>query len=259
MGGRLNRLAIAGLAIFGLVRAAWPAAAAPVDLALVVAVDVSLSVDDARYAVQRDGTAAAFESEAVAQSIAGGPAGAIEVAVLEFSDPDRQWLAVPWTRLGSATDARAFARRLRAARRSSSGLTGLADALLGAEALIAEAPFPAARRVVDVSSDGMSNVGSDLGRAREQVVAAGITINGLPIVTGEPSLESYYRDEVVGGPDAFVEVARGMAAFGEAMRRKLVRELVVSALGPTRPQPSGSPGGGRLMSGAAVAAPEVAP
>ncbi|HLY56737.1 MAG TPA: DUF1194 domain-containing protein, partial [Stellaceae bacterium] len=133
-----------GLALLLLGR---PAEAESVDTALVIAVDVSLSVDDTRYALQKDGTAAAFESAEVAGAIGSGGNGAIEVAVLEFSDPDRQIVVVPWTRLASAEDARALARRLRGVRRTSHGLTGLADALLAARSLFDDMPFPADRRI----------------------------------------------------------------------------------------------------------------
>ncbi len=215
--------------------AALPASADPcpaVDTALVLAVDVSLSVDDGRYALQRDGTAAAFEAPEVQAAIGSGTHGAIEVMLLEFSDPDRQIPVVPWTRIASAEDAAALAQRIRAVRRSSDGLTGLADALLAAGELMETAPCPADRRIIDLSSDGMSNIGTPITLARDRVIADGITINGLPILTEEPWLETYYREYVVGGPDAFVEVAETPASFAAAMRRKLLRELVVSDATP---------------------------
>ena len=207
---------------------AAPAGAAPVDAALVVAVDVSLSVDDGRYRLQRDGTAAAFESADFARALGTGPNGAVEVAVMEFSDPDRQIVVLPWTRLANAGDARQFAERLRRVRRSSHGLTGIADALLAAQALLDEAPGPAARRIVDVSSDGISNIGPPVTEARDRLVDAGITINGLPILSEESWLDTYYAEYVIGGDGAFVQPARGPDSFAEAMQRKLVREVTVA-------------------------------
>jgi hypothetical protein len=221
------------LPLLALFLGALPAAAAePVDTALVVAVDVSLSVDDARYRLQRDGTAAAFESREVIDAIATGPNGAIEVAVLEFSDSDRQIDVIPWTRISRPEEARAFAARLRGVHRSSRGLTGIADALLAADALFDELPEPATRRIVDVSSDGMNNTGTEIAAARDRVLADGITINGLPILTEEKWLDTYYAEYVIGGEDSFLQVARDPASFGEAMRKKLERELVVARLDP---------------------------
>lgn len=201
------RLAVAALWALGGT-AASGAGVEPVDTALVLAVDVSLSVDDGRYRLQKEGIAAAFETRAVIDAIASGRYHAVEVALKEFSDPDRQILVVPWTRVASAAEAAALARRIRAVRRSSQGLTGVADALLAARDLLAEAPYPADRRLVDISSDGMSNIGIPITQARDALLADGITINGLPILSEEPWLETYYTEYVIGGPDAFVEVAR---------------------------------------------------
>lgn len=218
-----------------LVWAATAQAAEPVDTALVLAVDVSLSVDDGRYRLQKEGIAAAFETQAVLDAIRSGPRQAIEVAVEEYSDPDRQIPVVPWTRVATAGDAAALARRIRAVRRSSQGLTGVADALLAARDLLAAAPAPASRRVVDISSDGMSNIGTPITAARDALVGDGITINGLPILSEEPWLETYYREYVIGGPDAFVVVAEDPSSFAAAMRRKLARELLVSRNGLPAP------------------------
>jgi hypothetical protein len=207
---------------------AW--SAQPVDVALVLAVDVSLSVNDQRYALQKEGLAAAFENPELAKMIAAGTRGA--VAVMEFSDPDRQIAVVDWTRIGSAEDAKALAQRIRAVKRSSNGLTGLADALLAARDFLAEAPFPATRRVVDISGDGMSNIGTEITTARDVLIGDGITINGLPILSEEPWLETYYTEYVIGGPGAFVVPAETLDSFAQAMKRKVIQELVVSALTP---------------------------
>jgi hypothetical protein len=199
-----------------------------VDTALVVAVDVSLSVDAGRYELQRDGTAAAIESPDFAKAIASGPHGAVAITVMEFSDPDRQIQVMPWTRLASADDAKAFAARLRQVHRSSNGLTGIANALLAADAMFGESPWAAARRVVDVSGDGIGNIGPPVDMARDRLVADGITINGLPILTEEPALETYYTLYLIGGPGAFVIVAQDLASFADAMRRKLIAEVSVA-------------------------------
>lgn len=221
------RSLILGLAL--LLAALPPAwAGEPVDTALVLAVDVSLSVNDERYALQKEGIAAAFENPDLAKAIAQGPNGAVAVTVMEFSDPDRQFPVVEWTRVASAEDAKRLAQRIRQSRRSSDGLTGVADALLAADELFGESPFPASRRIIDISGDGMNNIGTEMTAARDRVLADGITVNGLPILTEEPWLETYYTEYVIGGPNAFVITAESLDSFAEAMKRKLVQELVVS-------------------------------
>jgi hypothetical protein len=220
-------------ACLALLLAVLPARAGePVDAALVLAIDVSLSVNEQRYTLQKEGVAAAFESPDLAKAIAGGPYGAVAVAVMEFSDPDRQFAVVEWTRIASAEDAAALAARIRRVRRSSDGLTGIADALIAAQQLLDGSPFAASRRIVDVSGDGMNNIGTDMTAARDRLVEAGITINGLPILSEEPWLETYYTDYVIGGPGAFVITAEGLDSFAEAMKRKLVQELDVSSAAP---------------------------
>jgi hypothetical protein len=216
-----------------LLWSAAPAALADeqsVDTALVIAVDVSLSVDAGRYDLQRDGTAAAIASPDFARAVTSGPNGAIAVTIMEFSDPDRQIPVVPWTRIASAADAQALADKLRQVHRSSSGLTAIANALLTADEMFGEAPWRATRRVVDVSGDGMSNIGPPIDEVRDKLVADGITINGLPILTEEPWLETYYTLYLIGGPGAFVIVAQDLDSFADAMRRKLVAEVTVSQL-----------------------------
>jgi hypothetical protein len=233
---RQKKYAIA-LALLLLAAAPAPAAeqaGSPVDVALVLAVDVSLSVNEERYQLQKEGIAAAFENPDLAKAIAGGPNGAVSVSLMEFSDPDRQFPVIEWTRIASADDAKQLAARIRHVGRSSDGLTGIADALLAAEELFDESPYPAARRVVDVSGDGMNNVGTEMTKARDHLVASGITINGLPILTEEPWLATYYNEYVIGGPNAFVITAEGLESFAAAMKRKLVQELNVSEAGRGR-------------------------
>lgn len=221
-----NRIVAIGLA---LMLSVLPARAAePVDVALVLAVDVSLSVNDERYRLQKEGIAAAFENPDLVEAIGGGANGAVAVAVMEFSDPDRQFAVVEWTRIASAEDARRLAARIRRTRRSSDGLTGIADALIAAQQMLESSPFTAMRRVVDVSGDGMNNIGTEMTAARDRLIGAGITINGLPILSEEPWLATYYTEYVIGGPDAFVITADGLDSFAEAMKRKLVQEVKVS-------------------------------
>ena len=193
-------------------------------LALVLAVDVSESVSAERYLLQHDGIARAFEIPRLLDAIAAVPGG-IEALVLEWSDPDKIAVTVGWTRIADATSAAAFAAAVRATKRSSNGLTAIGSALLAAAAAFDHLPEPAGHRVIDISGDGMANFGvPPIDRARP-LVAAGITINGLAILTEEPWLDEYYRSNVIGGPGAFVVVAKDFDSFADAMLRKLVQEV----------------------------------
>jgi len=204
---------------------AEPARGGPVDLALVLAVDVSESVDADEYHLQQEGIARAFEDQRLAQAIAAGSRGAIEVLVLEWSDRDKQAVTVDWTRIDGG-EAAEFAAAVRRTARTSNGLTAIGDALLAAKAALDRAPFPAARRVVDVSGDGMANAGTPPRQARDELVSAGIVINGLAILTDEPWLETYYNDYVLGGPGAFLMRTEDFQSFATAMLQKLLAEIV---------------------------------
>ena len=214
------------LALVGLLTGSLPAAAA--GLALVLAVDVSASVTADSYVFQRNGIARAFENPRLADAISLVPGG-IEALVLEWSDPDRIAVTVDWTRIADARGATAFAAAVRATKRSSAGLTAIGPALLTAAAAFDRLPEPAERRVIDISGDGIANFGLKPRAARDRVVAAGISINGLAILGGEPWLETYYRSDVIGGPGAFVLAARNFGSFADAMLRKLVNEIAGAA------------------------------
>jgi hypothetical protein len=209
----------------GPARAA-PADNAPVDLALVMAVDVSESVDAGEYELQHEGIARAFEDARLVDAVAAGPHHAIEVAVIEWSDRDKQIVTVDWTPVRDAASARAFAAAVRATRRSSNGLTAIGDALLAAKALLDRAPLPAERRMIDLSGDGMANIGPPVPAVRDGLVAEGIVINGLPILASEPWLASYYDTYVIGGNGAFLIEAEDFQSFANAMLNKLLTEVV---------------------------------
>lgn len=216
---RIGRcLALVALALFAGIA---PARAA--SLALVLAVDVSDSVSLERYRLQHDGIAAAFETPRLAKAIAA--AGGIEALVLEWSDPDKIAVTVDWTPIADAKSAAGFAAAVRASTRSSHGLTAIGAALLAAGAALDRVPEPAAHKVIDVSGDGMANFGPPPGEVRDALVARGITINGLAILTEEPWLADYYKAEVIGGNSGFCLVAENMDSFAEAILRKLVQEV----------------------------------
>jgi len=219
----------------------WPAAliaillksapAKAAGLALVLAVDVSASVTADSYVLQRNGIARAFENARVVETISAIPGG-IETLVLEWSDPDKIMVTVPWQRVADGRSASAFAAALRATVRSSNGLTAIGPALLAAAAAFDRLPEPAEQRVIDISGDGMANFGLPPAAARDRVLADGISINGLVILTEEPWLEGYYSSNVIGGSGAFVLAAQNFRSFADAMTRKLAREL--AGAGPAK-------------------------
>jgi len=197
-----------------------------VDTALVLALDVSLSVDQHEYELQRDGIATAFESPALLAAVAGGKNHAIDVLVLEWSDPEIQTVTVDWTRVTDAASANAFAAKVRKSIRSSQGLTAIGNGLMAAAAALERLPDQATRRVIDVSGDGMANIGIPCTEARDALVAKGITINGLVMINDEPWVDGFYNDNVVGGPGAFLMQVADYREFAAAIREKLLSEIV---------------------------------
>jgi uncharacterized protein DUF1194 len=197
-----------------------------VDTALVLALDVSLSVDQREYDLQRNGIATAFESPALLAAVAGGKNHAIDVLVLEWSDPEIQTVTVDWTRVSDATSANAFAAKVRRTSRSSQGLTAIGNGMMAAAAALGRLPDQATRRVIDVSGDGMANIGIPCTEARDALVAKGITINGLVMINDEPWVDGFYNDNVVGGPGAFLMQVADYREFAAAIREKLLSEIV---------------------------------
>ncbi|MFI4988398.1 MAG: DUF1194 domain-containing protein [Alphaproteobacteria bacterium] len=198
-------------------------AAERVAAAIVFAVDVSGSVNDERYELQRAGIAGIFANAAIEQILGEG----LAIALLEWSDGHA--VAVPWTILRSPAAARALAAVIAAVPRAPGFSTELSLALLAAADLLAACPCEAESRIIDLSGDGPNNGPISTSIARDEVVARGIRINGLPIVTpAEPDLASWYRDNVVGGDGAFMEVANGYEDFARAMRRKFLLEVATA-------------------------------
>ena len=209
-------------------------AAAQADVALVLAVDVSGSVTEERFKLQREGIARALESDTLAAAVIGGVHQAIEIAVVEWAE--EQEVVVPWTIVRCREDLAGLAGALRRTERSwVHTMTDPAGGIIAAKMLLGSAPLAANRRVIDVSGDGAQNTGKvRAAEARDRAIADAVTINGLPITSGdEPNVEDWYRINVVGGQDAFLVVANGFDAFAEAIQQKLVRE-VAGLAGPTR-------------------------
>jgi hypothetical protein len=221
--------ACAALALLALLPAG-AARAAPemVDTALVLAVDVSQSVDDARFQLQMEGIAKAFEDPEVQRSIFSGPHRAMFVTLVEWSD--KAAVAVPWTLIASAEDAKGFAAVLRKTPRRGAEFTCMSRALqLIGDKILPFLPMPANRTVIDVSSDGHDNcnLSPPVDALRDELVASGVTINGLPILEGDEAatLEPWYKAHVIGGASAFAVPAHGYQDFERAMRRKFVTEI----------------------------------
>ena len=197
-----------------------------VDLALVLAVDCSTSIDAGDFRLQMDGLAAALQNPALAKAIARGEHRQIAISLVLWSDRWNQHIVLPWTPLAGDASLQSAAARIAAIkRRSQPGGTGLAAGIDYAALMLEALPFAAERRSIDVSGDGQDNEGGSAAESRDRAVALGLTINGLPIVSGSQYLEDYYRTQVIGGPGAFVEPAQDIMDFKDTILRKLLREI----------------------------------
>jgi len=218
--GAMVRTLVSVLSMAFVISPCGAHAAERVATAIVFAVDVSGSVSAERYELQRAGIAAVFADAGVEQILGDG----LAVAVMEWSDGHA--VSVPWTILHTPADAHALAARVKTVRRAEGYSTELSLALLAAADLLDACPCQAGTRIIDLSGDGENNGPMSTTIARDQVVARGIWINGLPIVTpDEPNLAAWYRDNAVGGDGAFMEVANGYEDFARAMRRKFLIEV----------------------------------
>jgi hypothetical protein len=197
----------------------------PVDLALVLAVDTSGSVSEDRMALQIHGYADAFRTPHLLGAVRQGRFGRIAATFVEWSDAGRQTQAVDWTVISDAPTAQDFSLALIEAGRPTPGWTSISGAIDYSARLFVRGGIAATRRVIDISGDGTNNDGRPIADARDAAVAAGITINGLPILEIEPQLDSYYRDNVIGGPDAFIVAVRDSRDFAGAVLRKLLVEI----------------------------------
>ena len=203
-----------------------------VDLELVLAVDVSPSMDVDELHVQRQGYVAAFRHPDVLAAIRSGPIGGIAVTYVEWSGPQSQVTVVPWTLINSEEAAQAFATRLSASATGRFRGTSISGGLLFAAATFNKNEFTSARQVIDISGDGPNNRGVPVEPVRSGIVEAGITINGLPLVVKAPfgpysipNLDVYYEDCVIGGPGAFLIPVHDMSQLALAIRRKLLLEI----------------------------------
>jgi Protein of unknown function (DUF1194) len=197
-----------------------------VDLALVLAVDCSSSVDVADFRLQMDGIAAALRHPPLFDAIAAGSYQRIALTLVQWSSLNSQSVTIAWRELTSRLELESVAQDIEnAERRWRPGGTGLAAAVDFSVALLESLPIAAGRRVIDVSGDGQDNEGGDAARARDGALAFGVTINGLPIISGSHELEAYYQERVIGGRGAFIVPAANIMSFRDAMTQKLLREV----------------------------------
>jgi hypothetical protein len=237
-GMRFSRL----LAVCLMLACAFPTgsrAAESVDVALVLVSDVSRSIDDSEYMLEKQGYAFAFADPQVIAAIRGGTTGVIAVAYVEFAGSLEVKTVLDWSVIRDATGAKEFGDRLLASQRSFYGRTAISAGIDHAVQMLAENEFDAGRRVIDVCGDGTNNAGREIGTARDGALHSHITINGLAIINDHPvswtfahvqppgGLAKYYRDNVTGGPGSFVLEIHDFHTFGEAMTRKLVSEIAV--------------------------------
>ena len=206
---------------------------ADVDVALVLAVDISNSMDPDEQALQRDGFVQAFRSALVHQVIRSGMLGRVAVTYVEWAASNNQKIIVPWTEMEDAEDAIAFAEQLARAPISRAPRTSISGAIDFSVRLLQERPGEAMRRVIDISGDGANNQGRSVTAARDDAVAKGFTINGLPLLLKRrvassydvENLDEHYRDCVIGGSGSFMLPVQDRSQFAEAIKTKIIREI----------------------------------
>jgi hypothetical protein len=191
----------------------------------VLAIDASGSVSADRLTLQIEGYARALETEPFIRTVRAGLRGRIALTFVAWSNWDHQEQMVPWAVIEDEVTADAFVQDLLLADRPSTGFTSISGAIDYSAGLIRRSGYQALRQVIDISGDGANNDGRPVTNARDEALAAGITINGLPIVEVEPSLGDYYRNNVIGGRDAFTVVAQNLTSFADAVMRKLLIEV----------------------------------
>ncbi|HTK13072.1 MAG TPA: DUF1194 domain-containing protein [Xanthobacteraceae bacterium] len=246
----LAAAAAIGLTLLALTVAAPSRAGAAddgVDLQLVLAADVSRSIDNEKFALQRDGYASAMVDPRVLEAIRSGGHSRIAVSMVEWSGNESQKVVVDWTIVSDVDSGRAVSEKILRAPRAFADRTSISSGIDFAMERFASAPGKVSRRVIDISGDGTNNAGRDVTKARDEALATGVTINGLVILSEDNNmpwnpththppggLEKYYKDHVVGGPGAFVIVAKDFNSFGQAIVNKLVAEIALGRPDPAR-------------------------
>jgi hypothetical protein len=234
----MRRLLAYAVFVFALSFVSFPARTAErVDLLLVLAADVSRSVDAQKFQLQRTGYAAAIADHRVLDAILAGRNRRIGIMFMEWSGFGNQQVVVDWTLIDGPKAAQAFGDRLLESPRSFADRTSISGGIDAAVAQFRRAPFESERQTIDVSGDGTNNSGRDVTQARDDALRLGITINGLVILSERPlpwnpehtnppgGLAKYYRDNVTGGPGSFVLEAQDFHSFGQAIIKKMIAEI----------------------------------
>lgn len=222
-----------------------------VDLLLVLAADVSRSVNHVKFQLQRQGYAAAISDRRVLEAISSGRHRRIAVCFVEWSGASAQQMVIDWSVIGDEESARKFGDQLLELRRSFSDRTSISAAIDFSMRQFDRAPYKAARRTIDISGDGTNNSGRDVAAARDDAIAQGVIINGLAILSEHPlawnpehthppgGLVNYFRDNVIGGVGAFVVAAENFESFGQAIVKKLIAEIAETPRSMPTPFPGG--------------------
>jgi hypothetical protein len=197
-----------------------------VDLLLMLAVDASVSINTERFELQKRGYVEAFHNPRVLSAIQSGEAGAIAVAMVQWAGPAVHERVLPWSRIADVSSAAIVADAIAAApQKLFGGVTSISGVIDYAMAEFSRSPFAAPRRVIDISGDGGNNAGRPSDDARDDAVAAGVVINGLPILDIEPELDEQYRNHVIGGAGSFMIATATYEHFAAAVLHKLVTEI----------------------------------
>ena len=235
-----TRLLVFVIATRVLVGSPVARAAEEVDLLLVLSSDVSRSIDARKFKLQRDGYAAAIANPRVIQAIRSGALGKIAISFVEWSGVGAQKIVIDWTIIRDEATAKDFSAQIIEAPRAFADRTSISGGIDFAMAQLARAPFQSNRLAIDVSGDGTNNSGRDVTDARDEALAKGVAINGLVILSERPmswnadhtnppgGLDAYYRNNVIGGPGAFVMVAENFSSFGQAILNKLIAEIAAT-------------------------------
>jgi hypothetical protein len=244
MARRIRFMFLAALALVSSGFAAPARAQTAVDLELILAADVSGSMDAEEAALQRKGYLDALTNPRVIRAIQSGPHQRIALTYMEWAGPQWQKVVVGWTLVHDAASAHAFASAIAEEPVVTERRTSISAAIDYSMLLFAKSPFKSKRRVIDISGDGPNNRGRNVLLARAEALAQGVTINGLPIINDRPNpwgglgprnLDVYYQDNVIGGPGAFMIPALTFQNFGQAILAKLIREIA-GIDGPVRVQ-----------------------
>lgn len=230
---RFHHALLAGVACVSLAGGPASAEEMDVDLELVLAVDVSRSMDPTEQNLQKDGYIAGLQHPEVLAAIRSGFLGRVAVTYAEWAGPGSHQIIAPWTVIDSEVSAKAFADAIAARPISYLHGTSISGALLFASGLFEANGFRSTRQVIDISGDGPNNMGFPVLQVRAKVIERGMTINGLPIMVHSdylggysiPNLDVYYEDCVIGGPGAFLVTVESIDRIAEAIRRKLVLEI----------------------------------